>query len=76
MLDLRLTNATFLTMDPNRPMARQLGIWQGRIVGLDETVADLPAAQEIDLAGATVLPGFVDAMSTWPGPACASAVPT
>ena len=61
MLDLRLTNATFLTMDDAHPVAAQLGIWQGRIVGLDDEVASLPAAAEIDLDGAVVLPGFIDA---------------
>jgi len=61
VLDLRLTNATFLTMDPDRPVAHELGLWRGRIVGLDEEVATLPARRVIDLAGATVLPGFIDA---------------
>jgi predicted amidohydrolase YtcJ len=61
VLDLRLTNATFLTMDPAHPVATELGIWQGRIVGLDAAVSALPARQVIDLAGATVLPGFIDA---------------
>lgn len=61
MLDLRLTNATFITMDPNHPVAHQLGIWQGRIVGVDDAVSALPAQRVIDLAGATVLPGFIDA---------------
>ncbi|OEJ34746.1 amidohydrolase [Streptomyces subrutilus] len=61
MLCTKLTNARFLTMDPDHPVARQLGIWQGRIVGLDEAVAALPAREVIDLQGATVLPGFIDA---------------
>jgi predicted amidohydrolase YtcJ len=61
MLDLLLTNANILTMDPARPTARQVGLWRGRIVGLDEAVSDLPAQQVIDLRGATVLPGFIDA---------------
>ncbi|MEU8778361.1 amidohydrolase [Streptomyces sp. NPDC048606] len=61
MLCTRLTNARFLTMDPDRPLARELGVWRGRIVGLDEAVAGLPAREVIDLQGATVLPGFVDA---------------
>ena len=61
MLDLRLTNATFLTMDPSHPVAHQLGLWQGRIVGVDDAVSALPARRVIDLAGATVLPGFIDA---------------
>ncbi|MFI6082986.1 amidohydrolase [Streptomyces sp. NPDC051217] len=61
MLCTRLTNARFLTMDPDRPVAHDLGIWRGRIVGLDEAVTSLPAREVIDLQGATVLPGFVDA---------------
>src|SRR5207249_2935907 len=58
MLDLRLVNANVVTMDPARPVAREIGIWHGRIFDLDE---DLPAAEVIDLQGATVLPGFIDA---------------
>ncbi|WP_116050595.1 amidohydrolase [Amycolatopsis palatopharyngis] len=61
MLDTRLVNAHFVTMDPQRPTASRLGIWQGRVVGLDEEVDSLPAREEIDLDGATVLPGFIDA---------------
>ncbi|MEV8394189.1 MULTISPECIES: amidohydrolase [unclassified Streptomyces] len=56
----RLTNARILTMDPERPLAHDLGIWRGRIVGLDEAVTSLPAREVIDLQGATVLPGFID----------------
>ncbi|MGJ7875123.1 amidohydrolase [Streptomyces rochei] len=61
MLCARLTNARFLTMDPSRPVAHDLGVWRGRIVGLDEAVTSLPAREVVDLQGATVLPGFVDA---------------
>ncbi|QOV34270.1 amidohydrolase [Streptomyces ferrugineus] len=61
MLCARLTNARFLTMDPDRPVAHDLGIWHGRIAGLDEAVTSLPAREVIDLQGATVLPGFIDA---------------
>lgn len=60
MLCTRLTNAHILTMDPDRPVAHDLGIWRGRIVGLDEAVTALPAREVIDLHGATVLPGFID----------------
>jgi predicted amidohydrolase YtcJ len=59
-LDLRLTGGSFVTMDPVRPQARSLGVWQGRIVGFDDDVDDLPAVTERDLGGATVLPGFID----------------
>ncbi|HEV2782390.1 MAG TPA: amidohydrolase [Actinophytocola sp.] len=69
MLDLRLTNANVITMDPAYPAAREIGIWRGRIVGLDDAVAALPAAHVSDLQGATVLPGFIDAHVhlTWAG---------
>lgn len=60
MLCTRLTNARVLTMDPDHPVAHDLGIWKGRIVGLDEAVTSLPAREVIDLQGATVLPGFID----------------
>ncbi|MFG3506487.1 amidohydrolase [Streptomyces sp. NPDC047821] len=60
MLCTRLTNATFVTMDPDHPVARELGVWRGRIVGLDDAVRSLPAREVIDLQGATVLPGFID----------------
>jgi predicted amidohydrolase YtcJ len=60
MLCKRLTNARFLTMDPDHPVAHDLGIWRGRIVGLDEAVTTLPAREVVDLQGATVLPGFID----------------
>lgn len=60
MLCTRLTNARILTMDPNHPVAHSLGIWHGRIVGLDDAVTGLPAREVVDLHGATVLPGFID----------------
>ncbi|MEO3749146.1 amidohydrolase [Streptomyces sp. B6B3] len=61
MLDLKLVNGTILTMDPVRPVAGRIGVWRGRVVGLDEDVDRLPAGEVTDLGGATVLPGFVDA---------------
>ncbi|HET9138293.1 amidohydrolase [Actinophytocola sp.] len=61
MLDLRLVNANVITMDPAYPAAREIGVWRGRIVGLDEAVSALPAKEVVDLRGATVLPGFIDA---------------
>lgn len=60
MLCTRLTNAHIVTMDPDHPVAHDLGIWRGRIVGLDDAVTSLPAREVIDLQGATVLPGFID----------------
>ncbi|MFE2477895.1 amidohydrolase family protein [Streptomyces sp. NPDC059389] len=60
MLCTRLTNANIVTMDPDHPVARDLGIWRGRIVGLDDAVTSLRAREVIDMQGATVLPGFID----------------
>lgn len=63
--DLILRNANVLTLDPERPRARAVSAWRGRIVtvGDEETVLrDAgPATRVLDLAGATVLPGFDDA---------------
>lgn len=73
-LDLLLTGARVLTMDPTHPVATSVGVWQGRIVGVDDQVAGLAAAKTVELAGATVLPGFVDAHThlTWTGLAAAT----
>ncbi|HEX5568983.1 MAG TPA: amidohydrolase [Streptomyces sp.] len=61
MLDLKLTNARIRTVDDRRPRAHTLGVLAGRIVGLDETVADLPARTTVDCRGAVLVPGFGDA---------------
>lgn len=63
--DLILRNANVITLDPTRPSARAVSIWRGRIVrvGDDDSVLDDagPTTRILDLAGATVLPGFNDA---------------
>jgi predicted amidohydrolase YtcJ len=59
-----LTNATFLTMDDEHPVASAVGIERGRIVWMGDVLeaGDLVGVRrEIDLAGATVIPGFNDA---------------
>ncbi|MET7640144.1 amidohydrolase [Streptomyces sp. NPDC005438] len=61
MLDLKLVNARVLTLDREHPRATQLGVWRGRVFGLDERVAELPARRVWDLDGRVVIPGFVDA---------------
>lgn len=68
-LDLLLRNADIITMDPDRPSARTLGVWQGLVVGLDEDLDGLATAEILDLGGATVTPGFIDAHchTTWFG---------
>ncbi|PSL56768.1 hypothetical protein B0I31_103525 [Saccharothrix carnea] len=69
ILDLKVVGGRVVTMDPARPVASVIGVWAGRIVGLDDDVADLPARRVVDLGGATVLPGFVDAHNhlAWAG---------
>jgi predicted amidohydrolase YtcJ len=61
LVDLLVDNADIVTMDPHRPRARRLGILHGRIVGLDEQLDGWDAAERVDLDGACVLPGFIDA---------------
>lgn len=61
MLDLILDDAVIRTMDDGRPLARAVGIWQGRIVGFDDEVRGLNTRSRINLHGATVLPGLHDA---------------
>ncbi len=60
-LDLLIRNARVLTVDPRRPRAATLGVWNGRIVGLDEQVAGEAAHDVVDLDGAVLAPGFHDA---------------
>jgi predicted amidohydrolase YtcJ len=60
-LDALFTNARITTLDPSRPTARTLGVVGGLVVGLDDEVADLPAATRHDLGEAVVIPGLHDA---------------
>ncbi|MGW4830301.1 amidohydrolase [Amycolatopsis japonica] len=60
MLDVKFENANILTMDPRRPFASNVGVFDGRIAGLDEQITGMQAERTFDLGGATVLPGFVD----------------
>lgn len=61
LLDLILTNARIITMDTQRPTAGQIGILNGRIVGLDTDLAGLSAKDVIDLRGRVLIPGLNDA---------------
>jgi len=61
MLDLKLTNARIRTVDDDRPAATALGVFAGRIAGLDGDIAGLPARTTVDCGGAVVVPGFGDA---------------
>jgi predicted amidohydrolase YtcJ len=63
--DLILHNANIWTVNPNQPRAEAAAISGGRFlaVGSNDGVLALAAgrAKKIDLAGNTVLPGFIDA---------------
>jgi len=61
MLDLLIRSARILTVDPDRPRASSLGIWNGRIVGLDEQVDGMTSHEVVDVDGAVLVPGFHDA---------------
>ena len=62
--DLVVFNGNIITMDPQRPLATAIAVKSYKIlaVGSDENAMDLiPSAKRvIDLAGKTVVPGFVD----------------
>jgi hypothetical protein len=65
--ELILHNANIVTVSSGEPRAQAVAISRGRIlaVGSDADVLHLGAAdsRKIDLAGKTVLPGFIDAHS-------------
>jgi predicted amidohydrolase YtcJ len=61
VLDLLIRDARIRTVDPARPAATAIGIWNGLIVGLDEDVLGLPARTTVDADGAAIVPGFHDA---------------
>ncbi len=63
--ELVLRNGNVITLDPARPQATAVSIWRGRLLSVgdnDEVARDMgPNTKVVDLAGATLLPGFIDA---------------
>lgn len=56
-----ITGAHIRTLDPKRPCASQLAIWDGIIVAVDDVRHWRGARTEVhDLRGATLVPGLVD----------------
>ncbi|GII77091.1 amidohydrolase [Sphaerisporangium rufum] len=60
-LDVLFVNGRFTTLDPDRPAATRLGVFAGRIAGLDEELDGLGAGAVVDLGGACAVPGLNDA---------------
>ncbi|MGW0061552.1 amidohydrolase [Streptosporangium sandarakinum] len=60
-LDALFVNGRFATLDPGRPGATRLGVFGGRVAGLDEELDGVTADVVVDLGGARVVPGFNDA---------------
>ena len=65
MIDLVFYNGNVLTMDASRKQAQSVAVHQGRIfaLGTDDDLESLKnnARQTVDLQGATLMPGFIDA---------------
>lgn len=65
--DLLLLNGNVVTMDPALPRAQAIAVGGGRLfaIGTNDEIARLAAgsARKVDLAGRTVVPGFIDAHS-------------
>lgn len=59
LLDTILTGR-IITMDPARPYAQSMGIWQGKIVGFDEEITGLQAREREDFSGGSIVPGLID----------------
>ncbi|MBM7809033.1 putative amidohydrolase YtcJ [Geodermatophilus bullaregiensis] len=60
-LDALYVDGDITTGDPDRPRARRLGVWRGRVAGLDDDLDGCTADTVVDLRGAPVVPGFHDA---------------
>jgi predicted amidohydrolase YtcJ len=70
--DLILHNGTVRTMDPGQPRAEAVAVRHGRIVavgGWDQVAPYAEGVPHLDLAGQTLLPGFIDSHVhfTWTG---------
>jgi predicted amidohydrolase YtcJ len=56
------TGGRILTQDPNTPAAEAVVVEDGKIVAVgDRALGDQPDTEIVDLAGATLVPGLIDA---------------
>ncbi len=61
--ELAFRNANIITMNPQQPRAEALAVREGRIVAVgtwDDVAPHAEGMTVLDLAGKTVLPGFID----------------
>lgn len=68
-IDLIIEGARIWTGDPGRPRANRIGVWGGRVFGLDEQLDGVTADIRLNAEGAFLAPGFNDvhAHSVWFG---------
>lgn len=59
LLDSLITG-NIVTMDPSRPYAHQMGVWNGLIVGFDEEIDGLEPRETHDFANECIVPGLID----------------
>ncbi len=62
-IDLIIEQARIWTGDPGRPRASRIGVWGGRVFGLDEQLDGVTADLHLDAQGAFMAPGFNDVHS-------------
>ena len=58
MSSFNLINGNIITLNANRPVAHSLTIDKGKIISIDKITSKF---KTLDLKGATVIPGFIDA---------------
>lgn len=51
----------FVTLDPQHPIARRVGVHQGRFVAFDDELDGIGANRRVDVGDGIVYPGFIDA---------------
>ena len=68
-LDLLIRASNILTLDETYPVAHEMGIISGRIVGFDHELSGCTATRIEDFGDVTITPGFIDAHchTTWWG---------
>ena len=59
-LDAIIENGNIQTMDPQHPYANRIGIFDGKIIGVDDEIEGLDAKEHVDLQGRYACPGFND----------------